>query len=166
MYIFVAALGFVINLIGVCCFSSNGHLHSHLVSTPHWGGHVNEESHDHRPVSSHSHSHSHAHSHSDEDLNLNAISLHFLGDCLSSLCVLVEGIVLNSRQPNSHPLLKYIDPIASLLIVIIILFTTIPLVTLFVSCLCLCLCCCPEPRMSLTYILLGFSCDGAPRLCC
>jgi len=60
------------------------------------------------------------------DMNFYAIFLHYLGDALSSLMVLVAGL-LTHFFPSAE-WTKYLDPVASLLIVALILWTTVPLV--------------------------------------
>jgi zinc transporter 1 len=60
------------------------------------------------------------------DHNIRAVFLHYLGDALSSLCVLATGLLYHFF-PNAT-WTKYLDPISSLVIVALILFTTIPFV--------------------------------------
>jgi len=78
--------------------------------------HDHESDHDHLPAEHHGHSHG--------DLNMRAVFLHYLGDSISSLVVLLEGVLLTVMDAEW---LKFLDPIASLIIVGIIVFTTIPL---------------------------------------
>jgi cation diffusion facilitator family transporter len=59
------------------------------------------------------------------DVNMQAVFLHFLGDCFSSLCVLGAGLLM---QRGHGPWVKYADPVASLLISLVILATTVPMV--------------------------------------
>jgi len=70
----------------------------------------------------------HEHGHGHGDLNMRAVFLHYLGDSISSLAVLAEGILLSVSDGEW---LKYIDPICSLVIVGIIVTTTIPLLKQF-----------------------------------
>jgi len=63
---------------------------------------------------------------SDMDVNTWAVFIHFLGDAISSLFVLATGLILHFFKANGWT--KYIDPISSLLIVILIVATTVPLV--------------------------------------
>jgi len=58
---------------------------------------------------------------------MRAIFLHFLGDCLSSICVLITGVLI---EKGTGTWVLYVDPISSLFIVAILLATTIPLVCL------------------------------------
>jgi hypothetical protein len=88
----------------------------------------------------HSHSHSgggdHGHSHDKpaptktpqqvrRDMNVHAVFLHYLGDALSSVLVLIAGFLL--KWFDGQPWTLYVDPISSLLIVGLIMYTTIPL---------------------------------------
>lgn len=61
-----------------------------------------------------------------QDMNVRAVFLHYLGDMVSSALVLVAGILLYFF---GHELWTgYLDAITSLLIVVLILVTTLPLV--------------------------------------
>lgn len=123
----------------------SGHAHSHE-SAGHDHSHGNEgnthdileegevgHSHAHsneKKEPDHGHSHAHGSGGSHEDHNLKAIFLHFVGDAISSLFVLGTALLLyffDASDPKNWWVL-YIDPTASLLVVIIILYTTIPLV--------------------------------------
>lgn len=44
------------------------------------------------------------------DVNTKAVFLHFLGDAISSLCVLATGIVLHFFR--THEYVKYLDPVS------------------------------------------------------
>jgi len=78
------------------------------------------------------HGHDHGHSHKDKkkkkkvDMNVYAVFLHYLGDAISSIFVLIAGALIQFYKGSTWVL--YIDPISSLIIVGIILFTTVPLV--------------------------------------
>jgi len=205
LFIGIAAVGLVLNILGTIVFAvvgiSHGHSHSHGHGHGHGHGHNHKEpaalapvtdpehshaphvpheteldhSHDHdhdhkKKDKSHKHSHSeikekkkkkdHSHSHGDHkhdaghddhihdeehshghekekkkkkkskldqmDMNTRAVFLHFLGDAISSLCVLGTGLVLHFFSHASW--IVYLDPGASLLIVFIIITTTVPLV--------------------------------------
>jgi solute carrier family 30 (zinc transporter), member 1 len=60
------------------------------------------------------------------DENVYAVFLHYLGDFVSSILVLITGILIKSFDGATWT--EYLDPIASLLIVGLILYTTMPLV--------------------------------------
>ena len=106
---------------------AGAHGHAH-------GGHDAHKKDDH---AGHSHGHDASESHTDH--NLHAIFLHFLGDALSSVFVLVTALlwyffpmdsaacpVWSIKCQNSW--VAFIDPATSLVVVGIILWTTIPLV--------------------------------------
>jgi len=120
------------------------------------GGSLNDDStdqsliqahHDHDD-SDHDHIHHEHHGHGHGDLNMRAVFLHYLGDSISSLVVLLEGILLSVMSADW---LKFIDPLASLIIVGIIVFTTIPLLK---QCSLLVLQVCPVPIDSVREQLL------------
>ncbi len=58
------------------------------------------------------------------DYNMWGVFLHFAGDMLSSLLVLGLGILLKFFDAKWT---EYLDPISSLLVVVLILWTTVPL---------------------------------------
>ena len=124
-FIGVAAVGFFVNLFATLLFAQSGHGHSHGPGpkSKTCGGH------------DHGHSHSHGggmvegrggeEGRNKVDLNMRAVFIHFFGDCLSSLCVLLTGVAM---EHSTSWWIIYIDPISSLIIVLIILITTVPLV--------------------------------------
>jgi len=71
-----------------------------------------------------------SHNHNEEekesrDLNIHAVFIHYLGDALSSIILVITGVLIKFYPEASWT--RYLDPIASILIVLIILYTTIPL---------------------------------------
>ena len=137
-----------------------GHSHSHGGHSHGSGKKEKEGGHSHSHSSGkkekeggHSHSHSHesgkkekGHSHDSKrlstfeieetkqeshmDMNVKAVFLHYLGDTVSSLLVLIAGLLLflSDKEGWDGKWSSYIDPVSSLIIVALILFTTIPLV--------------------------------------
>ncbi|KAJ3061661.1 hypothetical protein HK102_009030, partial [Quaeritorhiza haematococci] len=109
---------------------------------------------------SHSHHHhhgAHAHAHDDDDteskparkrnLNIEGVFLHVLGDALGSVGVVVTSLVVifgGSGIEDRAPWKQYIDPVMTLLIVLLLLGSTIPL------------------AKSAAYILLQFVPDTVP----
>jgi len=94
-----------------------------------------EKHHDHEHgEKDHDHDHSDHEDHDDHkkgffkrfDLNTWAILLHYAGDALSSLFILAAGLLIKyfGTQKWTH----YVDPVSSLLIVALIVFSTLPLV--------------------------------------
>jgi zinc transporter 1 len=59
------------------------------------------------------------------NVNMYAMLIHYAGDMVSSLLVLVAGIILYYEPTQTWA--AYIDPISSVIIVIIIIYTTVPL---------------------------------------
>jgi len=58
-------------------------------------------------------------------MNVHAVFLHYLGDALSSVLVLIAGFLLKWFDGQTWTL--YIDPVSSLVIVVLIMWTTLPL---------------------------------------
>jgi len=108
-FLVIAALGLAVNTFGTIVFGVTG-----------GGGHGHSHSHGHSHESAHS---SHQSNHT--DLNVRAVFIHYLGDMISSFLVLVAGFILKYA---SGTWVLYVDPVASLIIVALILYTTIPLV--------------------------------------
>ena len=101
--ILVGVLGLCINLFGLCIFHQNpnvSHSHSH----------------------SHAHSHGHTHSHS-EDLNIKSMYLHVMSDALGSIGVVVGGLFI---KYSDWELRTIIDPLITILIVLLIVRSTVP----------------------------------------
>lgn len=116
--IIVSFLGLLVNLVGIFAFN-HGHDHSH--------GHSHGQSHSH----GHSHSHEHSHAHSDSgDLpekaamndNMKGIFLHILADTLGSVGVVISTILTKFFHWEGF------DPIASIIIAVLIFMSAIPLI--------------------------------------
>jgi len=101
-FIIVAGCGLLVNTIGTIVFGITGQAHAHS-----HGGHGHGAG-------------------GKEDHNLKAVFLHYLGDMFSSLFVLIAGVVIHFADDKKW--VFYIDPIASLIIVVLIIYITIPLV--------------------------------------
>jgi len=96
--------------------------------------HHDEHDHDEHKDHEHDHGHEekgHGHSHGKKEkkkkmnVNVYAMLIHFLGDALSSFLVLIAGLLLYFFPKEEW--VKYVDPTSSILIVIIVLWTTVPL---------------------------------------
>jgi len=126
---------------------SEKHGHSHSDKKDHGHSHSEGHGHSHSEKKDHGHSHSHgekedhghSHSHGEKepkkkkvvDQNVKAVCLHYFGDMVSSFFVLVMGILITLFPPsydNPETWTEYIDPVTSLLIVVLILITTVPLI--------------------------------------
>lgn len=119
----VSALGLGVNLVGIMAFD---HAHVHH---GHSHGHSHSHSHDHSHDHGHSdgncdgghsgHSHGHSHGHNE---NMHGIFLHILADTLGSASVVVSTLLIKKfKWPG-------FDPLASLLIAILIFASAVPLV--------------------------------------
>ncbi|KAI5965864.1 MSC2 [Candida pseudojiufengensis] len=126
----VSILGLLVNLVGVFAFN-HGHSHGH------GHGHSHNHSHSHTlDTHSHSHDHSHNHTHSSHQAELNepneddkqkindnmrGIFLHILADALGSVGVVISTLLTKIFNWQGF------DPIASLIIAILIFLSSIPL---------------------------------------
>lgn len=116
--IIVSFLGLLVNLVGIFAFN-HGHDHSH--------SHSHGHSHNH----GHSHSHEQSHDHSDNgDLsekaamndNMKGIFLHILADTLGSVGVVISTILTKFFSWDGF------DPVASIIIAVLIFLSAIPLI--------------------------------------
>jgi len=92
----------------------------------HGHSHKNGEDHSGHSHSSNDHSQENKPKPTKRDMNVHAVFLHYLGDALSSVLVLIAGVLLKFFDEQRWT--YYIDPVSSLLIVALIMFTTIPLI--------------------------------------
>ncbi|KAK6455300.1 cation efflux family-domain-containing protein [Scheffersomyces xylosifermentans] len=120
--IIVSILGLGVNLVGIFAFN-HGHTHGHS----HGHSHVSSEEHSHEHTHGHSHTHEHSHSHGghgEEGMNDNmkGIFLHILADTLGSVGVVISTILTKYFHWNGF------DPIASIIIAVLILLSAIPLI--------------------------------------
>jgi len=110
----------------------NGHSKEKKQKKKEGHSHEHKEGHSHEHKEGHSHEHKEGHSHEHKkkkpkrDMNVHAVFLHYLGDAISSLMVLVSGCFIHFFKGQKWT--EYIDPISSLIIVGFILWTTLPLV--------------------------------------
>jgi len=107
----------------------HGHGHGHdgkKKKEKHSHGH----GHDHDDHDDHGHDHddhdSHGHGgHGGMDMNMKAVFLHYLGDAVSSLFVMAAGFIMVYFPDTAW--VGYVDPASSLLIVVLVFFSVIPL---------------------------------------
>eukprot|EP00033_Pygsuia_biforma_P002483 GCRY01002753.1.p1 GENE.GCRY01002753.1~~GCRY01002753.1.p1 ORF type:complete len:497 (+),score=128.03 GCRY01002753.1:314-1804(+) len=128
----VGTIGLIMNLVGMAMFShSHSHSHSHEPQpadgdqplTLLEDGQDVEESALIPSHSSHSHSSAH-HAHGHQNLNTRAVFLHVMADALGSVAVIVSGLFIE----YSHFSWRFFaDPLASMIIVVFVLHTTLPL---------------------------------------
>lgn len=121
--IIIGAVGAAVNIFGVILFlfqCKKKKKHNHKHKEKHKEKHKDKHK-DH----SHSHDHGHGHDHDHNDMNVKALMLHMFGDLIGSLCVIIAGLIIKFVNDD----IKYIaDPIASLVVVGVLLITAIPLV--------------------------------------
>ncbi|KAI3649445.1 hypothetical protein MP228_005077 [Amoeboaphelidium protococcarum] len=70
--------------------------------------------------------HDHGHS-AGGHLNMHGVFLHVLGDALASIAVIISALAI-IYSPEGSPLKTIVDPLLSIVITLIILYTTIPLI--------------------------------------
>ncbi|PVU88927.1 hypothetical protein BB559_005319 [Furculomyces boomerangus] len=106
--------GLLVNLVGIFAFHDHHHGHDH--------------SHDHGHSHSHDHGHGHDHDHHenenahDHDHNMEGVFLHILADTLGSVGVIVSTLLIKWFGWTGF------DPLASILIAVLIFASVIPLV--------------------------------------
>jgi solute carrier family 30 (zinc transporter), member 5/7 len=97
------------------------HTYSHHEETHHHDDHSHSHGHGGDVECSHSHSHSHSHAHSHDNQNMRGIFLHVLADALGSVGVIISsGLVRRFGWTVA-------DPVCSILISAMILWTVRPL---------------------------------------
>ncbi|KAH3758180.1 cation efflux family superfamily protein [Pelomyxa schiedti] len=139
-FIVVAGIGLVQNFVGTVIFAAVGLSH---LSEMLYGGDAHVKVHVHRRKHSHEHSgrkdsivvlpltteHTRVgpvNKSTTMDINMLAILVHYAGDAVSSLFIVLIGVLMLSFEKAAW--VRYVDPIASLLIVAFILITTFPVV--------------------------------------
>jgi zinc transporter 5/7 len=112
--ILVSFLGLVVNIIGLVFAHDHGdHDHDHNHE------HCHEHEHEHLNENKEKHSHEHHH-HEHKNENIYAIYIHILADTLGSVAVLISSFLVKYYK------LYISDPICSLFISAMIIFSTIP----------------------------------------
>jgi len=114
--ILVSFLGLVVNIIGLVFAHDHGdHDHNH----GHNHEHSHEHEHEHLNENKEKHGHEHHH-HEHKNENIYAIYIHILADTLGSVAVLISSFLVKYYK------LYISDPICSLFISAMIIFSTIP----------------------------------------
>ena len=99
---------------------NDSHSHSH--------SHNHNHNHNHNHGHSHGHSHGHGHGghgHSHENMNIRALFLHVLADALGNVAVIASALMI---KYTNFWLTTYIDPITTIIIIILIARVSWPLV--------------------------------------
>lgn len=127
----VGTLGLVVNIVGLCLFAehSSGHGHSHGLSRSHnrLSTLVSTDDNENDETFQHTRSpkkRAHGHSHDASQMNMRGVFLHVLSDALGSVIVIVSALVVWLTQWSYR---YYMDPLLSLLLVILILKSVWPL---------------------------------------
>ncbi|KAK0636585.1 cation efflux family-domain-containing protein [Bombardia bombarda] len=144
----VSTMGLLVNLVGMMAFGhhhhgghdhghSHGHSHdghSHGPAKEHNHDHCDSHNHDHDHDHNHDHDHphdhdhhiekkhDHSHAHSHDNENMHGIYLHVLADTLGSAAVIVSTVLTHFWPWSGW------DPLASFLIAVLILLSSLPLV--------------------------------------
>jgi len=134
LILIVGGVGLGINLVGMLLFGDVGHGHSHGGSDApklKSDDQVNGHGHSHEKENGHGHSHGgHGHGHSSDaassghSMNITGVFLHVLADALGSVVVCITSLVIMLTDWEYR---FYLDPVLSLVIVLIILVSTWPL---------------------------------------
>jgi zinc transporter 1 len=130
LILLVGGIGLAINLVGMLLFGDVGHGHSHGGGGGH--GHVHDNhGHAHDEVEGDNHGHSHGAEKKAKDkpqsahqMNISGVFLHVMADALGSVVVMISASVIWLTDWKYK---DYLDPVLSLVIVIIICSTTWPL---------------------------------------
>nr|KAJ3418118.1 hypothetical protein HK105_000318 [Polyrhizophydium stewartii] len=102
----------------------HGHEHSKVVSRKSSRALSTTHSHEHDHSHDHDHGHSHGHAHGHGDMNMHGVFLHVLGDALGSIGVIVSTLIIIYAEGDWK---YYMDPVMSLIITFLIVWSTIPL---------------------------------------
>lgn len=101
------------------CETDHGHDHDHDHSHSHGHG----ESNDQHNEQSHEHAHSHSNDSGDENENMRGILLHIIADTLGSVGVIASTILIYYFGWEGF------DPVASILIAVLIFMSAVPLIS-------------------------------------
>ena len=109
-------------MVGIFAFD-----HAHMHGGGGGGGHSHGHSHSHGGGGGgghgHGHSHSHSHSHSHGGDNMHGIFLHILADALGSVSVVISTVLIHYTSWTGF------DPLASMMIAVLIFASSVPLVS-------------------------------------
>jgi len=131
LILIVGGTGLVINVIGLFLFGHHGHSHDdeddgddqlHDGEHDHGHGHDKESGDKQKP--SKKHGHSHGGGASGEQMNIAGVFLHIMADALGSVVVMISASVIWLTDWEYR---DYLDPVLSLVIVILICISSWPL---------------------------------------
>ena len=124
--ILVSFIGLLVNIVGLVFAhdhgddDSHGHHHHHHHEHSHDSHDECNEKHDLNKCEEKEHEHPHKHSHEHKNENIYAIYIHILADTLGSVAVLISAFLIKYYEMHIS------DPICSLFISAMIIFSTIP----------------------------------------
>ena len=127
--ILVSFIGLLVNIVGLVFAHDHGddshdHHHHHHHENENCESHdlnkCEEKEHKHEHEHEHKHENKHEHKHEHKNENIYAIYIHILADTLGSVAVLISAFLIKYYQ------LYISDPICSLFISAMIIFSTIP----------------------------------------
>jgi len=132
LILIVGGIGLAINLVGLLIFGHHGHSHGDEGGLGHAHGDTGKEKHEtdsdeesnHGKKKSKSHGHSHGAGDSGEQMNMAGVFLHILADALGSVVVMISASVMWLTDWEYK---DYLDPVLSLVIVILICVSSWPL---------------------------------------
>merc|ERR1719312_382690 len=120
LILLVGGVGLVINILGMLLFGDVGHGHSHDA-----GGHGHgHDNHGHHVEGDINYDKTKAQGQTEGQLNMRGVFLHVMADGLGSIVVMASAAIIWLTDWQYK---NYMDPVLSLLIVIIICVTTWPL---------------------------------------
>ncbi|CAK8685194.1 unnamed protein product [Clavelina lepadiformis] len=124
LVIIVGSVGLLINLIGLVLFHGHSHGHDHSHDHGHDHSHGHQHNHDHKSNDSDNGDVEKVKQHGDSQLNMKGVFLHVLGDALGSVVVIISALIIYFVEEDWR---YYADPVMTLVIAGIIMYTTIPL---------------------------------------
>ena len=128
MLLVVGGVGLFINLVGLTIFG-HGHGHDHVESDDHSRDDIENNGHSHDDANDVVKSNEESLTEnltSGEELNIHGVFLHVLADALGSVVVLISASVIWLTDWEYK---DYLDPVLSLVIVLLVCSSTWPLLT-------------------------------------
>lgn len=129
LILIVGGIGLAINVVGLLIFGHHGHSHGDDEALTHHKSDTESSDDESNPENNKEKnkkkSHSHGHSHdSGESMNITGVFLHILADALGSVVVMISASVMWLTDWEYK---DYLDPVLSLIIVILICVSSWPL---------------------------------------
>lgn len=99
----IGIIGMLVNLFGIILFGGHSHISAHPDSNHHHHG-------------------------KKENMNMKAVFIHLLSDFLGNIGVIISSLLVINIDSKLHPWISKVDPCCSILLALIIFFSSIPLV--------------------------------------